>query len=561
MSLRMAVAHAAGHLSLRPEMARAARRRGTFRMLQNTGCRQLACCREAGQPVNVSLRLPGRSILHRLATENSPPVGGSIALIEHFRYLRSEKIGTSMVSRRDFLQSSVAVAVGFVGLRSACHLEAADSKSRQAVGYGPLKTDPQKLLDLPEGFSYRIISRRGAEMADGLLVPGAPDGMATFEGPDGLTLIVRNHEVTPDRSGPWGRGAERFSKVDASRVYDAGEGKTPACGGTTTIVYNTRTGETVREFLSLAGTTRNCAGGPTPWGSWVTCEETVYSAGIDRKKKYVAEREHGYCFDVPATAEPSLADPVPLKAMGRFNHEAIAIDAASGAVYLTEDRNDSCLYRFLPTTPGKLAEGGRLQALALASLESADTRNWSKGKPAIVEGQQQAVRWIDLDEVEAPKDDLRYRAFEAGAARFARGEGMWTGEDGIYFACTSGGRAHAGQIFRYVPSADEGTDAESGKPGTLELFVEPNDVELVKNADNLTVAPWGDLVVCEDRSDPVVRLVGVTPAGKLYTLGNTPTRGEFAGATFSPDGTTLFVNLQSRGLTLAITGPWDDRVG
>ncbi|MCA9118286.1 MAG: DUF839 domain-containing protein, partial [Planctomycetaceae bacterium] len=394
-----------------------------------------------------------------------------------------------------------------------------------------------------------------------LLVPGAPDGMATFPGPDGLTIIVRNHEVNPNSSGPWGRGAELLSKVDVSRIYDAGEGKTPACGGTTTIVYDTRTGKTVREFLSLGGTTRNCAGGPTPWGTWVTCEETVYAAGPDQKKKYVAEKDHGYCFDVPATAEPELTQAVPLKAMGRFNHEAIAVDAKSGAIYLTEDRNDGALYRFLPKTPGKLAEGGRLQALALVDTKSADTRNWSSGGPTILEGQKHAVHWIDLDDVEAPKDDLRYRGYEAGAARFARGEGMWTGEDGIYFACTSGGRAHAGQIWRYVPSASEGTEAEAAQPGTLELFVEPNDVELVKNADNLTVAPWGDLVVCEDRSDEVVRLVGVTPQGKLYTLGNTPTRGEFAGATFSPDGTTLFVNIQHRGLTLAITGPWENREG
>jgi len=88
------------------------------------------------------------------------------------------------------------------------------------------------------------------------------------------------------------------------------------------------------------------------------------------------------------------------------------------------------------------------------------------------------------------------------------------------------------------------------------VVVEPNDGDLVKNADNLTVAPWGDLIVCEDRDGREVRLVGVTPRGELYTLANNHRRSEFAGACFSPDGSTLFVNIQHRGLTLAIHGPW-----
>ena len=161
-----------------------------------------------------------------------------------------------------------------------------------------------------------------------------------------------------------------------------------------------------------------------------------------------------------------------------------------------------------------------------------------------------------MDEIESPLEDLRHRGFAAGAARFARGEGMWFSDGVAYFACTGGGRRQNGQIWSYRPSPTEGTPQEQDQPGTLELFLEPDDSTLLKSADNLTVAPWGDVVICEDRSDNVVRLVGVTPQGTLYTLANCLLHSEFAGATFTPDGSTLLVNVQGKGVTLAITGPW-----
>lgn len=293
---------------------------------------------------------------------------------------------------------------------------------------------------------------------------------------------------------------------------------------------------------------RNCAGGPTPWQTWISCEETTQKAGDGGTK------DHGYNFEVLATAASGIAEPVPLRAMGRFNHEAVAVDPASGVVYQTEDRGDGLIYRFLPSTPGELAKGGRLQALVVDGQPSLDLRNWKEqtARPR----QAFCTRWIDLDDVEAPEDDLRFRGFEAGAARFARGEGMWYGQSTVYFACTNGGRAKKGQIWRYTPSRFEGQSAEKNEPGTLELFVEPNSGGLIDNADNLTVSPWGDLILCEDGSGRQF-LVGVTPAGTIYKFArNAVSRSEFAGATFAPDGSTLFVNIQSDGLTLAITGPW-----
>lgn len=460
-------------------------------------------------------------------------------------------------SRRHFIQTAAAFSLGFAGLGTlaACARKSPEVWTNANYGFGPLIADPEGVLDLPEGFSYRIISRHGDAMADGFFVPHRPDGMATFEGPDGLTIIVRNHEVSHTAQateGPFGAGQERFPQIERDMLYDAGAGETSPCmAGTTTIVYDTQNQRLVREYLSLIGTIRNCAGGPTPWNTWVSCEESVERAG---GRLLV---DHGYCFEVPASADPVLAEPVALKAMGRFNHEAIAVDPVSGVVYLTEDRGDGLVYRFIPNVPGHLREGGVLQALAIIDQPSLDTRNWDTATVAV--GDQLRVEWIDLDEIDAPTDDLRYRGFGDGAARFARGEGMWYGEGAVYFACTNGGSERKGQIWRYTPSGAEGTADEAQSPGTLELFVEPNDGALIDNADNLTVTPWGDLIVCEDGSGEQF-LVGVTPEGELYRFArNAISNSELAGATFSPDGTTLFFNIQHEGLTLAVTGPWNER--
>ncbi len=461
-------------------------------------------------------------------------------------------------TRRQFLKQCGAVSLGFAGLQTMFVRTAnalPDPGRAAEATLGPLLKDPRGLLDLPEGFTYNVFSIAGQTMTDGFEVPGAADGMAAFPGPDGKTILVRNHELYGDiaANGPFGRGNELFKNIDPKMLYDAGHGKTPGLGGTTTILFDTRTQTKEDERLSLAGTLRNCAGGPTPWNSWITCEETVLRAGEE------CEKDHGYNFEVRAQFRGGLADPVPLTAMGRFNHEAVAVDAASGIVYQTEDRQDGVLYRYIPNTPGQLVNGGRLQALMVRDQASLDTRNWDVA-PAVSRGQKLPVQWVDLRLVESPEDDLRYRAFERGAARFARGEGMWAGKDGIYFACTSGGRAHRGQIWRYVPSATEGTADEAANAGTLELFVEPNDSGLIDNADNLTVAPWGDLVVCED-GDGEQFVVGVTPKGEFYRIARNATGdSEFAGACFSPDGTTLFVNIQHMGLSLAITGPWQKRL-
>ena len=459
-------------------------------------------------------------------------------------------------SRRSFLKASGACTMGFLGLRSLT----GDGLSRPAptpnapAGYGDLQPDPEGVIELPAGFTYRTLSQVGELMDDGYRVPGLHDGMAAFPGPAGSTILVRNHELGIDHQtiGAFGPINQLLKTADREKLYDAGRKRRPCLGGTTNVVYNTREMRLEKHFLSLGGTVRNCAGGLTPWGSWITCEETV------QKEEGLYAREHGYNFEVPASSEVGLTPAVPLKAMGRFVHEAVAVDPKSGIVYETEDRGDGLLYRFIPDKPGELAAGGRLQVLKVKGKPGLDTRNWNARK--VLPGHVFEVEWAEIDDVESPNDDLRYRGFEdLGAARFARGEGMWWDKGWIYFVCTNGGLNKKGQVWRYAPSSEEGKAGEKNRPGKLELFIEPNDGNLVENADNLTVAPWGDLILCEDGPEEQF-VVGVTPRGDLYKLGrNVFNNSEFAGSTFSPDGTTLFVNIQNPGITLAIKGPWQGK--
>jgi hypothetical protein len=476
------------------------------------------------------------------------------------------------LSRRNFLGASAAVGAAFLGLK---HLAGCSSTPSQSLEPPQdFVRDPDNILHLPRGFSYRAFSRTGEKMDDGFLVPAAHDGMAAFPGPGGRTILVRNHELTPMElryGGPFGPRQQLLKNIPREMMFDYGKGKQPGIGGTTTLVYDTKGQMLEKHFLSLAGTWRNCAGGPTPWGSWVTCEESV------QMKRDDFEQDHGWCFEVPAHAE-GLVKPEPLRAMGRFNHEAIAVDAKSGAVYLTEDRGDKreplpeevlgvlkpairpedlgagLFYRYLPNVPGQLARGGRLQALRVRDRASLFTGNWSSARIPV--GMRLDVGWTDLEEIESPKDDLRHRGRAAGAAAFQRGEGIWAGSDGLYFCCTDGGPARKGQVWRYVPSPEEGKPGEERRPGTLELFIEPNDRAVMENCDNITVAPWGDLILCED--GPLGNLVlGVTKEGRIYRIAqNGFNRSEFCGGCVSPDGTTLFLNLQRPGITVAVTGPF-----
>ncbi len=457
------------------------------------------------------------------------------------------------LSRRSFVGTS-AVALAFAGLARA-EAVSGETYRNEIEGYGPLKSDPFGVFDLPEGFSYRILSQAGDAMSDGLVVPYKFDGMGCFAAGADRVALVRNHElkIGDVNHGPTGVKGRHADKLDTSKAYDLDGAGRALPGGTTTLVYNLRTGQVEREHLSLIGTAVNCAGGVTPWGSWLTCEEDTTRAGKGGKK------DHGWAFEVPAGAR-GLVDPVPLRAMGRFKHEAACVDPRTGIVYMTEDTADSLLYRFIPDVPGELVKGGRLQALGFADApQGCDTRNW-KGAVGMVLGDWRAARWIDLNDPESPEDDLRLRGAKAGAAVFARGEGIFWGRGELYFTCTSGGAKGLGQIMRYVPGPREGQPDEGDAPGKAQLFLESVDATVLDYADNIAIAPWGHIIVCEDRYSDTKRnhLKGVTPEGKVYTIGRNMFRenAELAGVCFSPDGSTLFVNIYWPGITLAVTGPW-----
>jgi secreted PhoX family phosphatase len=241
--------------------------------------------------------------------------------------------------------------------------------------------------------------------------------------------------------------------------------------------------------------------------------------------------------------------------MGRFEHEACAVHEATGIVYMTEDRHHSLFYRYIPNVPGELLKGGRLQALAVSGRPGLPTHNWD-GDRHIELHEPLQTYWFDLEDVDPVENDLRLRGAELGAAMFARGEGLCVAGDRFAFTCTIGGPLRLGQVFTYTPSPFEGTPEEGSAPGKLELIAESGMNSLLRNADNLTMAPWGDLVVCEDTAKNC-GVVGIRPDGTQYPIANNAhSVSELAGVCFSPDGKTMFVNIQYPGTTVAITGDW-----
>ncbi|MFN5128078.1 MAG: alkaline phosphatase PhoX [Sphingomonadaceae bacterium] len=450
------------------------------------------------------------------------------------------------LSRRQFGFGLGSIA--FAGLAARAIAQAPAAGANEVYGYGPLVRDPNNLIDLPKGFDYRVISRLGNIMDDGYLVPNSADGMGAIDLGNGKVALIRNHElgIKDQDSGPFtGTVAKDFPAYDRK----ADDNSMPLPGGTTTLIYDMKTGQREREFLSLSGTIRNCSGGITPWGSWLSCEENVTRAGSGVGK------DHGYIFEVPAT-QKGLVTPVPLKDMGRFNHEAACVDPRTGIAYLTEDRGDSLLYRFIPNEKGQLAKGGRLQALAFVQADITDTRNWTEVQ--LSKGRQYQAKWISLSNPESPDDDLRKQGAAKGAALFARGEGIFWGKGELFFACTNGGAAKYGQIFRYVPAANEGTAREADAPGIIDLFMESTNPAFYNYGDNIAVMPTGHLLVCEDQYTDIAsnHLRGVTAQGQTYMIGRSRVQTEFAGGCFSPDGSTMFVNMMKPTMTLAISGPW-----
>ena len=446
----------------------------------------------------------------------------------------------SDLGRRSFLRGAAAVAAGL----AAAPLEALAargavanvSKPAYSPDYGPLYpakdlTTGLELLKLPKGFEYLTFGWTGDTMADGVATPAKHDGMAAFARGDGQTALVRNHEV-----GDYGG---RF----AEPAYDPLAG-----GGVTTLVFDPDAGELVEARASLSGTIRNCAGGPTPWETWLTCEETTSVNSSNQLR-------HGYVFEVPATG---AGDPTPIRAMGRFSHEAVAVDPETGWVYETEDATPAGFYRYRPTTPGDLAAGGELEMLVINGGPY-DTTGDGSGTT------YESTSWVPIaDPDPAPGTPMSAAGFAQGGAVFARLEGAWYADGKVYIVSTSGGPVGQGQVFEHTPATG----------GMRVLFASPS-ADVLNRPDNICVSPRGGIVLCEDGSG-IEYLHGLTPDGEIFPFAANnvvvPASGvpgkpaiapgdytgaEWCGSTFEPrHGNWLFANIQGPGITFAITGPW-----
>ncbi len=380
-----------------------------------------------------------------------------------------------MQTRRTFLRRG---AVTTVGGALAVSPAAALAKPGRQAGYGRLIEDSGGLIDLPRGFRYRVVQNVEDRLSNGAPVPGDFDGMVAIDGPRNSTVLVRNHELRPNDTAT-------KAPVVGTNPYDPA-----APGGTTALVVGPNR-KLDSSYVSSSGTLNNCAGGGTPWGTWITCEENRTTG-------------HGFAFEVDPTDPENDLSKTPIRAMGYFSHEAIDIDPRTGIAYLTEDdfrgqqtapedevpgtsgsdpsrTRSSFLFRYLPENraqrPGALQDGGKLQAMA---IQERPLFNMDLGRT----GERFQVVWVDVDP-EEPHDD----ALAKGAARFQRLEGCHFVGGAFWFDDTSGGEERFGQVFRLIPSGDPA----GGGVDTLELFLEPPSRQELDAPDNLEVTPWGDV--------------------------------------------------------------------
>ena len=424
------------------------------------------------------------------------------------------------------------------------------------------------LLGLPPGFRYHSFGWTGDPLFPGLTggpaTPPLHDGMGVIKQVGSFAILCRNHEAA---TGP--------AFVDGRLRYSPA-----AAGGSTNIMFDTHRAQWIAAWPTLSGTVRNCAGGGTAHNSWLSCEETAINTTDAAGNTYT----HGWVFDVPSVG---TANGRPIKAMGRRSHEAAAVDPRTGYVYLTENTTPGGVYRFKPTRTrlweAPYSNGGKLEMLKVSARPNANLRGAFHGTAYPVPiGEPLDVDWVPINDPENRVAASNYaQGATRGGAGFSRANGVWYRDGTVFFVCADGGTKGKGQVFaldleRQTLNLIYDASGTAGSPSELD------------NPHNFTVTPRGSLLFCEnDAGNPAStlegesteRMVALTKNGKTFTFATnlmdfsagklgTYTRASgttfegkqrantWAGACFDRTRRWLFVNIQTPGVTFAITGPW-----
>ena len=374
------------------------------------------------------------------------------------------------MDRRRLLKAAV-VGSGMLAMGPQAFVRTAGAACSPNGPYGALRTADANGIRLPAGFTSRVVARAGSAVAGtGYVWPSAPDGGATFA----LS------------GGGW--------------VYAVNSERGGGAGGASSISFDAA-GNVTGARRILGGTNNNCAGGATPWGTWLSCEE------VDR----------GYVYECDVTADRPTRRP----ALGRFKHEAAAVDGARRTVYLTEDEPDGCLYR------ARYAAAGDLSSAALEVARVSGT----------------SVTWVAVPDPTGAT--TRTRDQVSGAARFSGGEGIWYGGDVVHFATKGDNRVRRYHVVDQALTVVYDDDTSCNP--------------VLTGVDNVVVARSGDLYVAEDGGN--MQLVILAPDGSVSPfLEVTGQSGsELTGPAFSPDGSRLYLSSQrggSGGITYEVRGPF-----